>query len=109
MSQSFYIVPQCLSHPCTHLQYVEAAEDVLVLEEAHHLEFPEDPLRADEALEHVGQLLERDPLPVARVGHGPDDAEGAVPDRPIGLELGVGVACGNDEMSIHVSSTNPGI
>ena len=91
MSQSFHIVPQCLSHPYhivfTHLQYVEAAEDVLVLEEAHHLELPEDPLRADEALEHVGQLLERDPLPVARVGDGPDDAEGAVPDWPIGLEL----------------------
>ena len=73
-----------------------------MLEEAHHLELPEDPLRADEALEHVGQLLERDPLPVARVGDGPDDAESAVPDRTIGLELGVGVACKNDEISIQV-------
>ena len=64
-----------------------------MLEEPHHFELPEHPFRADEALEHVGQLLERDPLPVARVGHGPHDAEGAVPDRPIGLELGGGVAC----------------
>ena len=73
-----------------------------MLEEAHHLELPEDPLRADEALEHVGQLLERDPLPVARVGDGPHDAEGAVPDRTVGLELGVGVACKNNIISIQV-------
>ena len=76
----------------TYLQYIEAGEDVFVLEEPHHLELPEDPLRADEALEHVGQLLEGDPLPVPGVRHRPHHAERTIPDRPVRLELGVGVA-----------------
>ena len=45
------------------------------------------PFRADKALEHIGQLLEGDPLAVPRVGHGPDHAEGTVPDRPVRLEV----------------------
>ena len=73
-----------------------------MLEEPHHLELPEDPLRADEALEHVGQLLERDPLPVPRVGDGPHHPEGPVADRAIGLELGVGVACKSDGISVSI-------
>ena len=64
-----------------------------MLEEPHHLELPEHPFRADEALEHVGQLLERDPLPVPGIGDGPHDPERPVTDRPIGLELGIGIAC----------------
>ena len=45
------------------------------------------PFRADKALEHIGQLLEGDPLAVPRVGHGPDHAEGPVADRPVRLEV----------------------
>lgn len=56
-----------------------------MLKEPHHLEFPEDSFRANQALEHVWQFLQRDPLPVPGVGDGPHHTEGAVADGPVGL------------------------
>ena len=60
-----------------------------MLEENHHLELPEDSLGADQALEHVGQLLEGDPLAVPRVCDGPDHSEGTVPDGLVLLEVAI--------------------
>ena len=71
----------------SYLEDVEAGEDVLVLEEPHHLQLSEDALRADQALEDVGELLQGDALPVPRVRHRPHDAERAVPDGPVGLKV----------------------
>ena len=58
-----------------------------MFKEPHHLEFSEDPLRTNEALEHVGELLEGDPLAVPGVRDRPHDAEGAVADGTVGLVL----------------------
>ena len=73
----------------TNLQNVETGEDVFVFEESHHLQFPKNSLRADEALKDVGQLLEGDALPVARVRHRPHDPEGTVTDRTIRLVVAI--------------------
>ena len=81
--------PDLMPGLATNLQNVEAGEDVFVLKEPHHLQLPEHSLRADEALKDVGQLLQRDPLPVAGVGDRPHDPEGTVTDRPIGLVVAV--------------------
>ena len=64
-----------------------------MLEESHHLEFPEHALRAHEALKDVGELLERDPLVVPRVGDRPHHAEGPVTDGSVGLVFTVGISC----------------
>ncbi len=73
------------------LEYVETREHVLVLEEPHHLEFPENPLGADKALEHIGKLLERHAFSISGIGDRPHYTEGAVADGPIGLVVVVAI------------------
>ncbi len=68
-----------------------------MLEESHHLELPKDSLGADQTLENVGQFLESHPLAISRVSHGPDDAEGAVADGPVGLVVAVAIVYGDEE------------
>ena len=45
------------------------------------------PFWADKALKNIGKFLERHPLPVPGVCHGPDHAERSVPDGPVRLEV----------------------
>ncbi len=73
----------------------------MVLEEPHHLELSEDALGADRALEHVGQLLERHPLAVARISHRPNHAKGAVADGTVGEVVGIAaITCCNEHIKV---------
>ena len=54
-----------------------------MLEEAHHFELTKDTLRADQALENVGELFEGYSLTVTRVGDRPDHSKSSIANGPV--------------------------
>ena len=56
-----------------------------MLEESHHLELAKDTFGTDQTLEHIRQLLERNPLSVPGICDGPHDTEGTIANWAIWL------------------------